>query len=121
MRVDPKKKSFARYLRKTSTDVEQSLWYQLRGRRFMGIKFRRQQVIESFIVDFVSIEKKLIIEIDGGQHNNGKDILKDRWRTKILEDKGYQVIRFWNNEVLQNLDGVLEALTLTLSQRERGI
>lgn len=117
MKVNPKKTSFARLLRKSSTDAEQLLWYKLRNRQFLGIKFRRQQPLESFIVDFISFERKLIIEIDGGQHNENHR--KDQTRSKILERQGYKVIRFWNNEVLQNLEGVLEALTLALSQKER--
>lgn len=119
MNQDPRKTSFARYLRKSSTDAEQLLWYKLRNRQFFGIKFRRQQVIDNFIVDFVSIEKKIIIEVDGGQHNENKYISHDIKRTKLLEDKGFKVIRFWNNEVLQNLEGVLDVLTLALSLWER--
>lgn len=116
MKVDPKKTSFARFLRKSSTDAEQLLWYHLRNRRFLGIKFKRQQPLDCYIVDFISFERKLIIEIDGGQHNEKKKLLKDQTRSNELERKGYKVIRFWNNEVLQNLSGVLETLTLTLSQ-----
>lgn len=119
MKVDPKKTSFARFLRKSSTDAEQLLWYNLKNRRFLGIKFRRQQPIDSYIVDFISFERKIIIEIDGGQHNEKKKALEDQKRSNVLERKGYKVMRFWNNEVLQNLSGVLEALTLTLSQQER--
>ena len=119
MKVDPNKKSFARHLRKTSTNAEQLIWQKLRARQLLGIKFRRPQPIGSYIVDFVSLEKKLIIEIDGGQHNLEKATLLDQSRTQILEQYGYKVIRFWNNEVLQNLDGVIETLTLTLSQKER--
>ncbi len=119
MKVDPKKTSFARFLRKSSTDAEQLLWYNLRNRRFFGIKFKRQQPINSYIVDFISFERKIIIEIDGGQHTEEKKAFQDQKRSNVLERKGYQVIRFWNNEVLQNLSGVLESLTLALSQRER--
>ncbi len=118
MKADPKKTSFAKYLRKTSTDAEQLLWYQIRNRRLFGIKFRRQQPVDSYIVDFISFEKMLIVEIDGGQHNENH--LKDKRRTRVLEEKGFRVIRFWNNEVLRNLEGVLESLILTLSQKERG-
>jgi|SRR3989344_4299205 len=123
MKLDENKKSFARYLRKASTNAEQLLWYQLRGRRFSGIKFRRQQPIKKYIVDFVSFEKKLIIEIDGGQHNTANNVLRDNHRTEELKQDGFVVLRFWNNEVLRNLEGVLEriqqTLTLTLS-RKRG-
>lgn len=115
MLLDPKKKSFARYLRKTHTDAEGLLWYQLRGRRFLGIKFRRQVSLKNYIVDFISFEKKLIIEIDGGQHNEEVNLTKDNFRTRILEQDGFTILRFWNNEVLGNLEGVLEKLQQKVS------
>ena len=79
----------------------------LRNRQLDGLKFRRQQSLGSYIVDFISFDVKLIIEVDGGQHNETVTTEKDEQRTKWLEGKGYQVIRFWNNEVLENVDGVL--------------
>jgi very-short-patch-repair endonuclease len=72
-----------------------------------GVKFRRQEPIGSYVVDFVSYEKRLVIEIDGGQHNEKQAIEKDRQRTMWLEHERFRVIRFWNNEVLLNLDGVM--------------
>ena len=111
--------SKAKQLRKNQTDAEKVLWQQLRNRQVYGYKFRRQVPIGSYIVDFVCVSVKLIIELDGGQHAEQQDY--DRKRTAYLEAKEFQVVRFWNNDVLTNIDGVLESLTLTLSQRERGL
>ena len=110
MKLESDKKSFARYLRKTSTDSEQLLWFNLRGRRFLGVKFRRQQPVDKYIVDFISFEKKLIIELDGGQHSTEKGVLGDSLRTECLKKAGFNVLRFWNNEVLENTAGVLERI-----------
>ena len=92
-------------LRKNSTKAEKILWSKIRASQLEGIKFRRQQPIENYIVDFVSFEKRLIIELDGGQHSTNK--AKDRKRDALLVEKGFIVLRFWNNEVFENLDGVL--------------
>jgi very-short-patch-repair endonuclease len=81
----------------------------LKGKQFEGIKFRRQEPIGNFIVDFVTFERRLVIEVDGGQHAEGekdKDIRRDEW----LRSQGLKVLRFWDNEVLQNLEGVLETI-----------
>ena len=98
----------AKDLRKNATRVETILWRQLRAKQIEGLKFRRQQPIDDFIVDFVCFEKKLIIELDGGQHAQARE--EDRERDRRLSEKGYAVLRFWNNEVLENLDGVLEVI-----------
>jgi very-short-patch-repair endonuclease len=100
----------ARTLRRNQSDAEEKLWLNLWRRSLNNIKFRRQQPIGNYIVDFISFEKKLIIEIDGGQHNESPGKQKDSQRTIWLESKGYRVLRFWNNEVLENLDGVLEKI-----------
>ena len=100
----------ARYLRNNMTDAEKRIWGIIRNRQFYGYRFLRQYVIDSYIVDFVCREKKIIIEIDGGQHNQSKDIEYDKTRTEHLQSKGYRVIRFWNNDVNQNLSGVYEKL-----------
>lgn len=100
----------ARGLRQRQTDAEKALWAKLRNRQLEGVKFRRQQPVGSYIVDFASFERKLIIEIDGGQHNEDKPKERDAERTARLEERGYRVIRFWNNEVLMNLEGVLESI-----------
>ena len=93
----------ARILRKKSTEAENYLWYFLRKRNFNGFKFRRQYVIGHYIVDFICIRKKLIIELDGGQHSQA--ICYDERRTTFLESKGYIVLRFWNNEIILKLMG----------------
>ncbi|SOD66997.1 Very-short-patch-repair endonuclease [Alysiella filiformis DSM 16848] len=90
------------------TLAEQHLWYFLRKKQLNGIKFRRQQTIGSYIADFVSMEHKLIIELDGGQH--AEQIVYDNARTEFLNSQGYRVVRFWNNEVLQNTEAVLEQI-----------
>ncbi len=94
----------SRNLRKTSTDAENIMWFLLKNRQIENCKFRRQHPVKKYIVDFVCVEKGLIIELDGGQHNENK---KDIIRTKFLETQGYKVLRFWNNEFLQNSEGVL--------------
>ena len=105
---------FARRLRRESTDAERKLWSRLRAQQ-LGCKFRRQVPIDRFIADFVCIEAKLVIEVDGGQHNI--DVARDLERTAVLESAGYLVLRFWNNEVLQNTDGVVERIVETLAAR----
>ena len=104
----------ARLLRSTPTNAEQRLWAALRDRRLEGFKFRRQREIGSFVVDFVCIEYRLVIEADGGQHaENPKDDLRTAW----LEEHGWKVIRFWNNDILANLDGVLAAILESLAKQ----
>lgn len=98
----------AQRLRRNHTDAERLLWRHLRNRQIEGVKFRRQQLIGRFIVDFVSFEKRMVIEVDGGQHSieKDKDVERDLW----LGQQGFKVLRFWNNEVLQNPDGVFEVI-----------
>jgi very-short-patch-repair endonuclease len=98
----------ARELRKRSTDAERLLWSRLRGGQFEGLKFRRQEQIGLFIADFVCFEKCLIIEADGGQHATEQE--KDAERTAWLNSQGFSVLRFWNSEILTNIDGVLEKI-----------
>jgi very-short-patch-repair endonuclease len=94
-------------LRRQGTPVERILWQILRNRQLAGVKFRRQQSLGTYIVDFVCYERKLIIEIDGGQHNQERIASKDDTRTKWLNSQGFQVIRFWNSDVTNNYEGVL--------------
>ena len=103
----------AQHLRNHATDCEQILWYQLRQRRLSGFKFSRQIPIGRFICDFVCRRAKLVVELDGGQHAD--KLVADEWRTRALECAGYRVIRFWNNEVTGNLDGVLERISEALT------
>ena len=100
----------ARNLRKNQTDAEQLLWNILRGRRFAGKKFRRQHPVGQYIIDFYCHELKLAIELDGGQHNEETTKIYDAKRSNYLEKQGIRIIRFWNNDVLQNIDVVLEAI-----------
>jgi very-short-patch-repair endonuclease len=100
----------ARNLRQNQTPQEQKMWNLLRGKQFQGIKFVRQYPIDKYIVDFACRSKKLIIEIDGGQHNEDKNIVYDNERTKFLESLGYKIIRFWNNDIDQNIEGVYQKL-----------
>ena len=102
----------ARGLRKSMTDAEHALWRVLRGKQLEGRKFRRQYPISGYVADFVCIEARLVIELDGGQH--AEQVAYDARRTEDLRIAGYRVIRFWNNEGLENMDGVLEALYLAL-------
>ena len=92
-------------------------WQKVRNRQLANQKFRRQYPIGSYIVDFVCLELKLIVELDGGQHMEQQAY--DERRSDYLNQQGFMVVRFWNNEVMGNLDGVLESLTLALSQQER--
>ncbi len=99
--------SRARKLRKNSTFAERRLWTHLRAHRFKGLGFRRQHPIAGHIVDFYCPRARLAIEIDGGQHGWRREQLKDRKRTTALQERGVTVIRFWNNDVVDNLEGVL--------------
>jgi len=100
--------NYARELRKNPTRAEDLLWRKLRARQMEGIKFRRQQPIDDFIVDFIAFEKRVVIELDGGQHALEK--AKDSKRDRILAENGFKVLRFWNNEVFENLAGVLDVI-----------
>jgi very-short-patch-repair endonuclease len=99
-------------MRTQASDAERQLWKHLRAHRFKGYKFRRQVVIEPYIVDFVCFEAMLIIEADGGQHMEQQGY--DSQRTKKLESMGYTVIRFWNHEILGGIDAVLEVILKVL-------
>lgn len=100
----------ARELRKNSTVEEKILWNYLRNRELFPFKFRRQFVIDPFIVDFYCDQLKLVIELDGSQHADEKELEYDKKRTEFLERNGIQVIRFWNEEIHQNLNEVIEYL-----------
>ena len=106
----------AKLLRQQQTNAEHLLWLHLRDRRLANYKFRRQLPIGSYIADFVCMSARLIIEVDGGQHATNTNF--DEQRTNFLNQQGYAVIRFWNNEVLQNLDGVLIVVLKELKKRE---
>ncbi len=99
--------NLSKQLRKQATPAERILWQQLRKKHIAGMKFRRQQSIGNYIVDFICPEKRLIVEIDGGQHNEDKIVRQDQERTEWLHSQGYQILRFWNNEVIDNYEGVI--------------
>jgi very-short-patch-repair endonuclease len=101
----------AKTLRSKMTDAERRLWYRLRAHRFGGIKFKRQVPVGSYVVDFACLSQKLILEIDGGQHaDNEADCLRDQ----RLNELGFEVLRFWNNDVLKRTDTVLELVMAAL-------
>ena len=107
----------AKLLRRNLTDAEQKLWYHLRAHRFMGRKFKRQKPMGRYVVDFVCLEEKLIIELDGGQH--AESVEYDHVRDSWLRSEGYTVLRFWNNELMNEMGGVLEQIRLTLDSGVR--
>ena len=105
----------ARRLRREATDAERRLWSRLRDRQVDGVKFRRQVPIATFVADFASVEAKLVIEVDGSQH--AQAVEADRLRSDALGSAGYLVLRFWNNEVLENIDGIVREIERTLAAR----
>ena len=105
----------ARQLRKNLTEVEQFVWAKLRSRRFAGYKFRRQMPIGPYIADFVCLEARLILELDGGQHMEQKQY--DMARTQWLQSQGFEVLRFWNHEVLEDWETVEEEIYRRLEAR----
>ena len=106
-------KHLARALRQRQTDAEKVLWGRLRNRQLEGCKFRRQQVIGTYIVDFLCLDPKLVIELDGGQHAECKE--QDNRRTRYLQSLGFRVLRFWNHEALREPDAVLEVIHAALT------
>lgn len=109
---------YAKNLRTDQTDCENILWQYLRGKRLNNIKFRRQVPIGKYIVDFVNLGKKLVIEIDGSQHIDEKYIEYDKTRTEFLNLNGYKVIRFFDNDVINNIEGVLNLIIETYNNIE---
>ena len=112
----PALQEYAREMRHEATDAEHWLWQQLRDRRLLGVKFRRQVPIGHYIVDFVCKERRLVVEIDGSQHHEEQGY--DEHRTAFLEQQGYRVVRYWNNEVLAQGEAVLEDLIRVLEGAE---
>jgi very-short-patch-repair endonuclease len=104
-------RTFARELRGNLTDAETKLWSWLRRRQIDGHRFRRQAPIRNYIVDFVCFEARIVVEVDGGQHAESK---RDAVRSAFLESQGFRVLRFWNNDVLQNTDGVITTIRAAL-------
>ena len=104
--------AFAKLLRRNSSDAEKRLWRQLRDRQIEGYKFRRQIPLGIYVVDFVCFEARLVVEVDGGQHNMRRD--HDERRTAWLNSQGFKVLGFWNNEVFETSDSVLETIRRAL-------
>ena len=102
--------TMARTLRVSATDAEKLMWALLRDRQLLGLKFRRQHRVLGYIADFACSECRVIIELDGGQHNMPENRLRDADRTAVLEKSGWHVLRFWNNDVLANTEGTLASL-----------
>ena len=100
----------ARRLRETANDAERRLWRYLRRYPLQGSHFRRQVPIGPYVADFACMAARLLIELDGSQHSNRANRLRDEARTRWLENEGYRVIRVWNNEIIQNIDGVMEKI-----------
>ncbi|MGD2082197.1 MAG: DUF559 domain-containing protein [Chromatiales bacterium] len=108
-------KRLARSLRKNQTDTERVLWRRLRNRQIAGRKFRRQEAIGRYVVDFVCLDEQLIVEIDGSQHADTTTF--DQRRTDYLQSRGHRVLRFWDNEILEHLGAVLERIHQVLTSR----
>jgi len=111
-RVRAMQKKRSRDLRKNATEAEIHLWRYLRSRRFESFKFRRQRPIGPYIVDFVCLERGLVIELDGGQHTENQGY--DQQRNAYLKRVGYRVVRFWNNDIFQNIEDVLQTIDIEL-------
>ena len=109
----------ARKLRSRLTDAEKKLWQHIRYRQMMGFKFRRQAPIGRYIVDFVCYEQRLVIELDGGQHAVSQQY--DHSRSEWLRSQGFRVIRFWNNDVMNNIEGIKEVIALYLVTPHPGL
>ncbi|MGJ5176088.1 endonuclease domain-containing protein [Bradyrhizobium oligotrophicum] len=107
-------RSFAKAMRREPTEAEAAMWRLLRDRRLSQFKFRRQVPFRSYILDFVCFEQRLVIEIDGSQH---ADAMSDRTRDEVLSSEGFEVARYWNNDVLQQRTAVLEDILAKLSER----
>ena len=107
----------ARHLRRRETEAERALWRRLRNRQIDGWKFKRQVPFGRFVLDFFCFDADLVIEVDGGSHAEAQGIERDKVRTAYLEANGLTVIRFWNGDVLNNIDGVLEVVYEALGQR----
>lgn len=106
----PEQVDRARELRKRETAAEIRLWEQLRSRRLSGLKFVRQLPVGPYVADFVCRECKLVVEVDGATHSSDQEAAYDRRRTAYLEGQGYKVLRVWNLDVFNNLDGVLDTI-----------
>jgi very-short-patch-repair endonuclease len=115
LRNDPALKQRRRELRRNQTDAEKALWAHLRNKQFYGMKFFRQYSIGPYILDFYCPTIKLAVELDGGQHNQSENKKFDETRSEYLNSKGIKIVRFWDNEVLLDMESVLSGLSLKVS------
>ena len=106
--------SHAARLRREMTDAELALWFELRNRRLAGFKFKSQWSLGAFVADFCCLSRRLVVEVDGGQHEEARDAGLTAW----LAAHGFRVIRFWNNDVLTNMDGVLQVILAALEEEQ---
>jgi very-short-patch-repair endonuclease len=117
MRISSSSKTFARKLRRDSTEAERRLWSKLRARRFLGLRFRRQHPIDRYFADFACLEIGLVIELDGSQHMQDTAQRRDATRTAVLAAHGFEVLRFWDNDVLRDFDAVLQSIAGVVRRR----
>ena len=115
--LTPEQLERARRLRRQDTGSEQRIWARLRGRKLNGLKFVRQLPIGNYIVDFACRERMLVIEVDGATHGSDEDMAYDAARTTFLEAQGWRVIRVWNDDVVQRIDGVMESVLRAADSR----
>jgi very-short-patch-repair endonuclease len=123
VRLTSDTRAFARHLRRSQTDAERRMWRHLRSRRLLGLRFRRQHPIGPYFADFACLELRLVVELDGGQHADTRSQEHDRARTAALEERGYTVIRIWDNDVLRDTQAVLATIARhagELAGREAG-
>lgn len=114
--VPSRNRAFAKSMRSVMTEAELKLWNAVRASRMMGLKFRRQLPIAGFIVDFACPSQKIIVELDGSQHGEDHGVARDEARTKTLQTLGWTVLRFWNDDVLKDIDGVCQHIVLVAAQ-----
>jgi very-short-patch-repair endonuclease len=114
--VPPQRRANARRMRKAMTDAELKLWNELRAHRLMGLSFRRQMPIAGYIVDFACPSHRLIIEIDGSQHALAPNVSYDETRSQRLRQDGWTVLRFWNDDILRDMDNVCTHIIRTIGE-----
>ncbi len=104
----------ARQLRRNRTTAERRLWWQLRELKRSGFKFQQQVPIDHFVVDFACLSERLVVEVDGGTHSTEREVAKDIRRERYLKDQGFRVLRVWNSDVRQNIEGVMDTIVAAL-------
>ncbi|MCF8880545.1 DUF559 domain-containing protein [Hyphobacterium sp. SN044] len=111
---ETRSREFARQMRSELTNAEAILWAQLQKRQLKGWHFRRQHPVGHFIADFACAKAKLVIEVDGATHGSDRELTRDEKRTAFLESRGWRILRVWNNDIYDNLDGVMDAIGAAL-------